>query len=38
MGKLIKWTLIIAVVAVSVYSLYHLLKTRGEKQVETSEA
>lgn len=28
MGKFIKWTIIIAVVVVSVYSLYHLVKSR----------
>lgn len=28
MGKFIKWTIIIAVVVVSVYSLYHMVKSR----------
>jgi len=38
MGKIIKWTVIIAIVVVAIYSLYHMLKSRGESQAEAKEA
>lgn len=37
MGKFIKWTIIIAVVVVSIYSLYHLLKSRTCCETESEE-
>jgi hypothetical protein len=38
MGKFIKYTVIIAVLGISAYALYHVLKSRGQSQLDAKEA
>jgi|GEM_PF-4656923 len=37
MGKLIKWVITLTVLAVSIYSIYRFLKSRGEAALEDAE-